>query len=147
LAASAGAPVTPACVNTSTTRDPYSDDMTLPMIATPNAPPTCRVVSFIAEPMPAFARGSDPMIDSVAGAMVSPIPIAITTMRQAMSPQYEMFCEGTVANSAKPMPAMVNPLPTTNLVPMRSTSRALLGATTSMVSAIGSRRTPASSAV
>ena len=37
-------------------------------------------------------------------------------------------------------------MPTTTLVPNRSTIRALLGATTSIVRAIGSRCTPASSA-
>ena len=75
--------MTPACVNASTTREPYIDDITLPTIATPSAPPTWRVVSFTAEPTPAFARGSEPMIDSVAGAIVRPMPIAIMIMRQA----------------------------------------------------------------
>ena len=32
--------------------------------------------SFIADPTPALSRGSEPMIDSVAGAMVSPMPSA-----------------------------------------------------------------------
>ena len=36
------------------------------MTATPSAPPTWRVVSFTAEPTPALASGSEPMIDSVA---------------------------------------------------------------------------------
>ena len=35
-------------------------------------------MSFIAEPTPAFAGGNDPMIDSVAGAITRPIPIAMT---------------------------------------------------------------------
>ena len=52
----------------------YADANTLPMIATPSAPPTCRVVSFIADPTPAFASGSEPMIDSVAGAIAIPMP-------------------------------------------------------------------------
>ena len=47
------------------------EDITLPTIATPSAPPTWRVVSFTAEPTPASARGSEPMIDSVAGAITS----------------------------------------------------------------------------
>ena len=54
------------------------------MMATPSAPPTWRVVSFTAEPTPALASGSEPMIDSVAGAIVSAMPQAITTIRQAM---------------------------------------------------------------
>jgi hypothetical protein len=32
-------------------------------------------VSFMAEPTPALASGSEPMIDSVAGAMVKPMPV------------------------------------------------------------------------
>ena len=40
----------------------------LPTTATPSAPPTSRLVSFTAEPTPAWSRGSEPMIDSVDGA-------------------------------------------------------------------------------
>ena len=56
------------------------------MTATPSAPPTWRVVSLTAEPTPAFARGSEPMIDSVAGAMTSPMPAAMMTIRHMTSP-------------------------------------------------------------
>ncbi len=52
-------------------------DTTLPMTATPRAPPTCRVVSLTADPTPAFSRGSEPITDSVAGAIVMPMPTAI----------------------------------------------------------------------
>ena len=52
----------------------YIDDMTLPTMATPSAPPSSRVVSFTAEPMPARSGGSAPMIDSVAGAPARPMP-------------------------------------------------------------------------
>ena len=52
----------------------------LPMIATPNAPPSSRVVSFTAEPTPAFALGSEPMIDSVAGADARPMPPPMSTI-------------------------------------------------------------------
>ncbi len=58
------------------------------MTATPSAPPTWRVVSFTAEPTPALPRGNEPMIDSVAGAMVSAMPLAINAWRQMMSGQY-----------------------------------------------------------
>ncbi len=44
------------------------------MTATPTAPPVWRVVSLTAEPTPARLGGSDPMIDSVTGAAVMPIP-------------------------------------------------------------------------
>ena len=56
----------------------------MPMTATPSAPPTWRVVSLTAEPTPALTSGSEPMIDSVAGAMVRPMPAAISISRQTM---------------------------------------------------------------
>ncbi len=65
--------------------DPYVDESTEPMIATPSAPPTCRVVSLTAEPTPAFASGNEPMTDSVAGAIVSAIPTPSSTNRQTTS--------------------------------------------------------------
>ena len=46
----------------------------LPTTATPSAPPSSRVVSLTAEPMFARSGGSEPMIDSVAGAPASPMP-------------------------------------------------------------------------
>ena len=52
------------------------------MMATPSAPPTWRVVSFTAEPTPALPSGNEPMIDSVAGAIVSAMPQAMSTMRK-----------------------------------------------------------------
>ena len=64
-----------------------AEAITLPMIATPSAPPTWRVVSLTADPTPAFARGTELMIDSVAGAIVSPMPSAMIAMRHATSPQ------------------------------------------------------------
>ena len=67
--------------------DAYCDDRIEPSTATPNAPPTCRVVSFTAEPTPAFARGSEPMIESVAGAITLPMPRPSTHVTR-------MTCEG-----------------------------------------------------
>ncbi len=55
----------------------------LPMMATPSAPPISRVVSFMAEPTPAFSGGSDPMIESVAGAIARPIPTPMITRTAA----------------------------------------------------------------
>ena len=47
------------------------------MMATPRAPPIWRVVSLTAEPTPAFSRGSEPITDSVAGAITMPMPADI----------------------------------------------------------------------
>ena len=52
---------------------------TLPSTATPSAPPVWRVVSLTADPTPARLGGSEPMIDSVAGAWVSPRPMPRTS--------------------------------------------------------------------
>ena len=64
-----------------------TEEATEPVSATPRAPPTNRVVSLTAEPTPAWVRGSEPMIDSVAGAMAKPIPAA-TIMLATMSNGY-----------------------------------------------------------
>ena len=48
-------------------------------------PPTIRTVSFIAEPTPARPRGTELMIDSVAGAIVAPMPKPIITSAAATS--------------------------------------------------------------
>src|SRR6266536_545781 len=60
----------------------------LPMTATPRVPPSSRVASLTAEPTPAFALGTTPMIASVAGALVRPIrarnkPLAAPALRPA----------------------------------------------------------------
>src|SRR5262249_4041208 len=57
----------------------YCEAKMLPRTATPSAPPVCRVVSFTAEPTPARPGGSDPMIDSVTGETVTPIPMPYTS--------------------------------------------------------------------
>ena len=55
-------------------RPEYTDAKTLPTIATPRVPPSWRVVSLTAEPTAALSADSDPMIASVAGAVVNPRP-------------------------------------------------------------------------
>ena len=50
--------------------------------AMPSVPPTSRTTSFMAEPMPALARGSAPMIASVAGDMARPMPVAHESERR-----------------------------------------------------------------
>ena len=63
-----------------------SDAYTLPITATPRVPPSRRVASLIADPTPAFAFGTTPMIASVAGALVSPMPVPRTTIWAAIVP-------------------------------------------------------------
>src|SRR5262249_61684149 len=58
------------------------------MLATPSVPPTSRVVSLTAEPAPALARGSAPMIASVAGPVVNARPAAISDIPITTMPQY-----------------------------------------------------------
>ena len=54
--------------------------MIVPSTATPKAPPSKRVVSFMAEPTPALLTGSDPIMELVAGLMVRPMPVEIMHM-------------------------------------------------------------------
>jgi hypothetical protein len=123
----------------------YTDDSTEPMTATPIAPPTCRVVSLTAEPTPALPSGSELMIDSVAGAMVSAMPVAMRHMRITTSGQYD---EWAVRLTMEPRPTVTSssPVPTTNLVPTFDTKRALSGANVIMHAAIGRKRRPVSHA-
>ena len=65
---------------------PYWPDSRLPRIATPSVPPTMRTVSFMAEPTPAWASGSELIMDSVAGAIVVPMPKPSSTSAAATSP-------------------------------------------------------------
>ena len=46
----------------------------LPITAMPRVAPSSRVASFTAERLPAFSLETTPMIASVAGAVVKPIP-------------------------------------------------------------------------
>ena len=62
----------------------YSDAYTLPSTATPRVPPSNRVASLTAEPTPALAFGTTPMIASVAGALVRPMPVPSTTICSAI---------------------------------------------------------------
>ena len=73
FAASGGSPAT-AC----SMLRPYTVFMADPMMATPRAPATMRVTSFMADATPALASGTAPMTASVEGAMVLPRPKAST---------------------------------------------------------------------
>ncbi len=79
--AGSGTPATAAPANPSA----YSDANTLPITATPSVAPSSRVVSLTAEPIPAFAVLTAPMIDSVAGAVVRPMPVPSRTICPAIS--------------------------------------------------------------
>ncbi len=115
------------------------------MTATPSAPPTWRVVSFTAEPTPAFSRGSEPMIESVAGVIVSPMPPDMSSIRHNRS-TYDVSTR-TRENSASPIATTSSPTATVTFVPTLSATRALSGATTMIATANGSNATPVFSAL
>ena len=56
----------------------------------PSAPPSSRVVSFMAEPTPAFESGTALMISPVAGAAVMPMP-APSTAKATASAKYDVL--------------------------------------------------------
>ncbi len=98
------------------------------------------MVSFTAEPTPARDSGNDPMIDSVAGLMVSAIPVAASAIRQAMSGNGVVA--PTLANATSPPATHARPAPTVSLVPIRSTIRGLIGEMTIIGIANARSRTP-----
>ncbi len=121
-----------------------TDEYTLPMMATPRAPPTWRVVSLTADPTPALSRGSEPMIDSVAGAMVRAMPVAMMT--KAKNTGVYPAEGSTWVMTQRPVATVSRPAATTSLVPKRSASLALWGATAIITTAKGMMRTPAARA-
>ena len=115
----------------------------LPKTAMPSAPPTSRVVSFMAEPTPALASGTALMMLPVAGAAVIAIPEARSTRATART-TYGVSVP-TWLKTAMPSPTMKRPRAIVRPLPMRSASGALRGETTMNVAAIGSVARPASS--
>src|SRR5439155_24894435 len=119
----------------------YADANTLPRIATPRAPPICRVVVFIADPTPALASGSEPMIDSVAGVIASAMPVPRTMIEINTWP----YPDAIVRVDRYQSPAATVPIPsaTRTLFPSWFTSRPVIGETTINTTAIGATRYPA----
>src|SRR5581483_6265937 len=117
----------------------------LPSTATPRAPPSSRVVSLTADPTPALRSGIDAMIPVVDGAIDRPIPAPIVTMASTRC-QYGDATSDWARNS-RPRATISRPVLTTLRLPKCSTNRALAGAATIIMKAIGSMRTPASRAL
>src|SRR5690348_10811887 len=104
--------------------------------------PSCRAESFTADPTPAYDGGTVLITDSVAGAMVAPMPRPISA-RQVATTAYGLSAE-TNPRPASPHPLRNRPAATTTLAPTRAASPALRGAATASPTASGSIRTPAS---
>src|SRR3954452_23451721 len=106
----------------------------------PIAPPVWRVVSLTAAPTPAFPSGSEPMIDSVAGAMVRPTPSPRSSRTAAPATNEDI----TVFDPYSSIAAEVTTIPvtTTRLVPHRNTKRGAFGAATIMPTATGAAMSP-----
>src|SRR6476659_215231 len=107
----------------------------LPMTAMPIAPPVWRVVSLTAEPTPALPSGSEPMIDSVAGAVVSPTPTPSSNLTAAPATNDDMTVFDAYSSIAAEV--MTIPVTTTRLVPQRNTNRGAFGAATIIPIATG----------
>ena len=67
-------------------RPVYRVARTLPITATPSAPPTCMKVPLVAEPTPVSPGGSDPMTKAVVQGMVSPAPTPSMIIPATLSP-------------------------------------------------------------
>src|SRR5579864_4870407 len=116
--------------------------MTEPITATPSVPPSSRVVSLTADPTPALAVGSAPMMASVAGPMVRARPAAISVIEAMTGPQY---AESTLRVAATANPALMisSPPATTILVPIRFMTAIAAGDTAPVTTANGRVATPA----
>ena len=114
---------------------------TLPMTATPSAPPSSRTVSFTAEPTPARAGGSVAMISSVAAGMAMPAPRpnsrSPTPVGRYEVPSTNAACTATppaassvpVTTAMRPpsWPARWAPTPLPRIIPMAAGTRASAG--------------------
>src|SRR5215204_3444275 len=113
-------------------------ETSLPMRATPTAPPIWRVVSLTAEPTPALSRGNDPMIDSVAGGIVNPMPTDIRKNGMIAIGYGVSTARNDSDNRAKVTTHRPNVI--TRFDPWRSTMRAENGAAIIMPNAYGIKR-------
>src|SRR5438552_12652149 len=112
-----------------------------PNTATPTAPPIWRVVSFTADPTPALARGSEPMIESVHGAMTFAMPIPRSmVMRITCS---TLLFGWKVVNSTSDVVTSTNPAATTILLPSLCTHTLDSGAQIMINAACGNNTAPA----
>ena len=79
--------VSPRCEKAARTWGPKIDEKTEPMMATPNVPPSSRVVSLLAAPAPTCSGFKVPMMVVVAGALMSENPSAITIIEPMIGPK------------------------------------------------------------
>ena len=104
----------------------------------PKAAPSSRVASFMADPAPARRAGTADMIDAVIGDIDSAIPeVRGTTQITTMA--YDE-CGVRRLNIARPVAIDNMPHVTVRCAPKRALRRGVNGATTNMISAMGSRR-------
>ena len=117
----------------------------LPSTATPSALPICNAVLLVAEPTPASSTDTEPMTDSVHGAIASPVPMP--SRKKAGSTFAYVECIVTAESRARPSVIRAMPPKTTTLVPTARTRKLESDATTSSTAAIGAIRTPVCRAV
>lgn len=115
-------------------------DITEPSTATPRAPPTCRKVLLTAEPEPAFSRGSDDMIITVAGGMTCAIAVPIT--KNSTSSSQIGVDWPSMRKPRKDSPVSTMPPAHTTRAPSLSTSSRARGANTIWAAASGSSSRP-----
>jgi hypothetical protein len=96
-----------------------------------------------AEATPACSRGSDDMIDSIAGGMMLAIPTPCT--KNSMATIQIGVSTPTTASPSRDSAVSTRPVAETALAPYRFTMAVLSGANTSCATAKGSSRRPVSS--
>src|SRR5919197_4739130 len=113
-----------------------------PMSATPNTPPSSRLLFVPAEATPACRVGTDANTAAVIGAMVRAIPDPHTIIDGKITPRYdESACDRSI--NARPMPDSVVPAVMNHLDPNRSDRRPAMGASSRIITGNGNSRMPA----
>ena len=115
-----------------------------PSTATPSAPPSSRVVSFVAEPMPARSRGTAAISCVVIGVIVIAMPPASTHIVTSELEVGVSTRNRAIAGEPEADERRARPRPTLS-APKRATSFGVCGATAIITTEIGSSRTAAPS--
>src|ERR1019366_7942225 len=120
----------------------YRVDSTLPITATPSAPPTCRATALEADPIPESPWGTEPTTEFVAVGSSRPVPRPISSMPGTTIP-YVVAGGDTAETHHKPPAIAAKPAATVHLIPAARATIGDSGALTQSTAAIGRIRNPA----
>src|SRR5207302_5839771 len=127
------------CATSCPVRARRNADVTMaPSRATPNTPPSSRLVLVAAEATPACLVGTEAITAAVMGAMVRAMPEPHTTMDGKMTPKYE-DAGSERSMRARPIAERAGPAVMNHREPYRSESRPATGASSRIITGNGNR--------